>query len=120
MVVFAAALEARAFAATVTTEELGEEIAEIGGTGVERAASGKLEAGVPVRGRPELLAGAIALSQLVVGDALFGIRKHRVGFVHVLHPRFGILLLRNVRMIFARQFAERLLDLVLRRFARYA
>ncbi len=102
------------------TEELGEEIAEVGRITFERPATRELEPGIPVGRRTEVLPRAVAASELVVGGALFGVRKHRMRLVHFLHPRLGVLFLRDVRVVLARELAVGLLDLVLRRFARHA
>src|SRR4029453_4900854 len=80
----------------------------------------KLEAGVPVGGWPEVFAGVVTAAQLIVRRAFLGIGEHGVSLVHVLHPRFGVSLLRNVRVILARELAEGLLDVLLLGIARHA
>src|SRR5262249_50630119 len=100
--------------------ELGEEIAEVAHVGLRGAAPRELEARVPSRRRAEILARVMAASKLIIGGALLGGREHRVRFVDLLHPRFGIRLLRDVGMVLAREPAVRLLDVVLRSIARDA
>src|SRR5690606_35087269 len=114
---------ARSCAAAHAPEQLCEEIAEVAVVarpGARRAPTRELEAGIPVRWRTEILPGLIALAQLVVGRALFGIRQDRVGLVDLLHARVRIGLLGYVRVVLARELAERLLDLVRGRFLGYA
>jgi hypothetical protein len=81
--------------------------------------AGKLEAGIPVRRRTEILARLIAASQLVIGGALLRVREHGVGLVDLLHVQLGIRLLGNVRVILARELAEGLLEIVRRDIARH-
>ncbi len=71
----------------------------------------EFKAGIPIRRRLEFLAGLVAASGLIVGRAFLRVREHCVGLVDVLHSRFCILLLRDIRMKFSREFAERLLDI---------
>src|SRR5512143_292424 len=119
VMILAAHVHARA-AHAAAAEELGEEVAEIGGLALEGAAPRELEARVPVGRRLEFLPGATPARELVVGGALLGVREDRVRLVHFLHPRLGVRLLRDVRMVLAREASIRLLDLVLRRLARDA
>src|SRR5690606_9845747 len=97
-------------AARGTAEEAGEELAELLGPQVVEGAARELEAGAPVRGRPELLAGASRLADLVVGGAFLGIGQHRIGLVHRAHARLGVRLLADVRVVLARELAVGLLD----------
>src|SRR5581483_9119495 len=75
------------------------------------------EAIEPVRRRAEILAGAKARAERVVGRALFLVAQRLVGFRDVLELLLGIRLLGDVRVILARELAVRLLDLVLTRAA---
>ena len=69
-----------------------------------------------VRRRAEVLARAIALrAQLIVGDALFLVAKHFVGFVDGLETLLGAGLLADVRVVLAREPAIGGLDLRLAR-----
>src|SRR6185369_9163748 len=91
-------------------EELGKEIAEVGGLGVGKAAAGELEAGVPVRRRAEFLPWLAAPAELIVGGALLGVGEHGIGLVDLLHARFGVRLLGDVRVVLAGELAEGFLD----------
>ena len=75
------------------------------------AGARELEIGVPVGRRAEVLARLVAAAQGVIGGALLGVGKDRVGLVDLLHPRLGAGLLRQVRVMLARQLAIGLLDL---------
>jgi len=81
---------------------------------------GEFEAGVPAGRRAEVLAGLIVLPELVVGGALFGVGEDLVGLVDLFHAFFGVRLLGDVRMVFARELAVGLLDFVGGRLARHA
>ena len=70
----------------------------------------------PNRRRTEILARA-RFAELIIGRALLGTLEHFVGLADLLEARLGILLLADVRMIFAGQFAVGLLDLRLSRIA---
>src|SRR5439155_14168207 len=60
-------------------------------------------------------------AELVVLLPLLGIAEHLVGLVDLLEPGLGRLVARiDVRVVFARQFPVRLLELLLRRGFRYA
>ena len=85
------------------------------GTSAARAtASGA----TPIRRRTELGSRAPAGAELIVALSLSGIAQHFVGLVDFLEAFFGLLLvLGDIRMEFARELAERFLDL---RFARGA
>src|SRR5277367_5183433 len=71
----------------------------IAGTG-----SAEFKARVPIRGRPEVLSGAIVFAQLVIGRALFRALEYFVGLADFLETRLGIFFLADVRMIFASKF----------------
>ena len=88
---------------TAAPEQACEEVAELLGTG--RLATVKLETLIPVRWRPEILAGLPVGAQLVVGGALFRIFEHLIGFSHLLESFFGIRLLADVRVVLSGQFA---------------
>jgi len=60
----------------------------------------------------ELLTAVVAATELVVGGAFFRIRQHRIGLVDLLHAGFGIGLLADIRMVFARHPTVSLFDLV--------
>ena len=102
------------------SEQALEEIRKAATSGIGRTATGKLEPGIPTRWRPEILAGAPVLAQLVVGRALFRVPEHLVGLTELLEAALGIRLFADIRVIFARQLAVGALDLVLRRFAGHA
>jgi len=102
----------KAMRASRPSEQLGEEVREIGCLARRKAVAGELEAGVPVGRWAKVLARLIAAPQLVIGGTLFRVREHSVGLVEFLHARFGIRFLGNVRVVFARQFPKSLLDLV--------
>src|SRR6185369_4946019 len=94
-----------------TAEQLVEEIA------VLARAILALELEVPVRRRPELLAGRTA-PELVVRRALLGIAEHFVGFADFFEPRLGVLFLADVGVELPREASIRALDLVGRRISR--
>src|SRR5262245_38596312 len=78
-----------------------------------------LELEVPIRRRPELLAGR-APAELVVRRTLLGIAEHFVRLADFLEARLGVLLLAHVGMEFPREPPIRTLDLVGGRIARDA
>src|SRR5512139_1848219 len=100
-------------------EQLGKEIAEVGGLmgGIPLAA--EFKAGVPVRWRAEFLARLVAPSQPVVGGAFFWVGKHGVRLVHLLHAQLGIRHFGNVRVVLAGELAEGLLDVIRRGITRH-
>src|SRR5262245_12049558 len=102
VMILAAHVHARS-ARAGAAEQLGEEIAEIAQSGLGRAAPRELEPRIPTRRGAEVLARMMAASQLVVRRALLRVREHGIRLVDLLHPRLGIGLLRDVRMVFARE-----------------
>ena len=90
-----------------------EEVAEIRCLGALRTIAGKLEAGVPVRRRAEILPRFPVAAQLVVGGTLFEILEYRIGLAQFLETDLGGKVLADIGMIFAGQLAIRAADLVL-------
>src|SRR5205823_8982784 len=78
------------------------------------------EAVEPVGRRAEILAGAKARAERVVGRALFLVAQRLVGFRDLLELLLGVRLLGDVRVVLARELAVGLLDLVVRGPARDA
>src|SRR5882672_4682238 len=66
----------------------------------------------PVRRRAEVLPGPITAAQTIVGGALLRILERFVGFAYFLEFFLGAGLLGNVRMVFSRELAVRLLDVL--------
>jgi hypothetical protein len=88
----AAGMEGAVLAAHAA-KQFGEEIAVIAGArqiAGSKSPPGELETGVPVGRRAEVLAGLVTLAELIVGRTLFRIGEHRIGFVDLLHARFGV------------------------------
>src|SRR5690606_4342679 len=67
------------------------------------AAARRLEPCVPVRRRLEILPSAPVGAQPIVGRAFLRVLEHLVGFADLLETLFGLRLLADVRMVFARQ-----------------
>ncbi len=107
-------------AAPHLSEQLGKEVREIGRFTRIESTVGEFEAGIPVRWWSEILSRPVALAQLIVGGALIRIGQHSVGFVDLLHALFGVRFLRDVRVVFAGQFAEGFLDVGSRGIPRHA
>src|ERR1017187_2550089 len=114
----------------LAAEELREDIAEAAGIGAPatRELIGKIE---PVEihsrvriGRARRGPGESALgieTVLVVHLALLGVAENVVSFLHLLETIFGGLVPRiQIRVVFARQFAIGLADVIRGGFARYA
>src|ERR1039457_6374953 len=120
----------RLLRATLAAEELREDIAETAGIGAPAAREliGKIES-VEVhsrvrirgagRGRGESALGIETM--LAVHLALLGVAENVVGFLHVLEAIFGGLVPRiQIRVVFTREFAISLADIIRVGFARYA
>src|SRR5204863_8274695 len=111
------------------SEQRLEEIARIEALGTAERTSraegpaltaAKLEAGVPVRWRLEILAGLPVAAHLVVRRALLRILEDLVGLVDFLEARLRVRHLADVGVVLASELAVRWLDVVLRRAARRA
>src|SRR5690606_14804563 len=81
---------ARAAAASGAAEQAREEVAERLVAHVRPAGARELEASAPIGRRLELLAGAVAVAELVVGGTLRRIGQHRVGLVDLAHASLGV------------------------------
>ena len=108
------AAETTTAAAAGAAEQRLEEVAEVLAGHVahagRRAAAGReLEAAVPAGRRLEVLAGAAAARQLVVGGALLRVGEHGVGLVDLAHARGRVGLLADVRVVLAGELAVGLL-----------
>jgi len=112
MVLAAHAERAPARRAAHAAEQLGEEIAEIGRLRAADAGTGKLEVGIPVGWRTEVLPRLVAAADCVVGGAFLGVGEDRIGLVDLLHARLGVRRLAQVRVELAGQLAKRLLDVL--------
>ena len=112
MVAAARSMFARAPAATRLTEKAGEEVAEFRrvAVGTMGAVTGKLEARTPVRRWLKFLAGAVTAAGLVISRAFLRVGQHRIGLVNLLHARFSVRFLADVRMVFTRLLAVGFLD----------
>src|ERR1022692_239449 len=102
-------------------EQRFEEIAVIRVTGTGAGPwAAELKACAPVGRGTELLAGTRTRSELIVRGALFRAAKHLIRFADFLEASFGVLFLADVRMVFARNVAIRLLDLRIGGIPRHA
>ncbi len=97
-----------------------EEIAVIRETAGAGPRAAELKTRAPVGGRTELLAGTRARAQLIVSGALFRSPEHLIRFADFLESSFSVLFLADVRMVFARKLAIRLLDLRIGGIPRHA
>src|SRR5690606_24543886 len=79
--------------------------------------AGKVEAGIPVGRRPELLARLPFLAELIVGGTLLWVAEHLIGLADFLEAAFSSWLLADVGMEFPGKLAKGPLDLVLCRAA---
>jgi hypothetical protein len=79
--------------------------------------AGKFEPGVPVRRRLELLPLLPLASEAIVGRSFLRVLQNLVGFAEFLEPLLGVRHLADVRVVFSRQTAIRLLDLFQRSVA---
>src|SRR5215831_1141257 len=70
------------------------------------------ELALPPRGRAELLARPVA-TELIVRRTLLGVGERLVGLVDLLESLLGVLFLRDVRVVLARELPVRLLDVLL-------
>src|SRR5260221_9457178 len=91
----------------------GEKIPQVEIVERERTAA---ELPLPPRGRPELPSRTVA-ARLIVSGALFRVLEGFIGFAELLELLLGVLFLGNVRMIFSRELAVRVLDLLGARLA---
>src|SRR5699024_6077824 len=99
-----------ATARTPLAEQRFEEVAEIAPAGKTAARAETVL--LPPRWRPEILAFFPISAELIVSLALFRILQHFVGFVNFLETGFGIRLLADIWVIFARQPPIGALDVV--------
>src|SRR5690606_10284844 len=76
---------------------------------------GATAAGIPARRWREFAAARAVLAHVVVFAALVGILQDFIGLAEVLETLLGVLLLADVRMVFAREAPVGLLDVVGRR-----
>ena len=83
-------------------------------------AARKLEAGVPVRWRLEVLTCFPLLAHLVIGHAFFRVFEYGVGFAYFLETYLGLRVLADIRMVLACQFSIGVFDFVLRCVTRNA
>src|SRR5579863_7513470 len=103
---------------TRATEERRKEVAEalllehVRAAAAGTGAPAELEAARPIGRRPELLTGLPVAAQLIVGGTLLRVLQDLVGFLHFLELLLGILLLADVRMVFAGKTAVGLLDVL--------
>ena len=114
MVILAARLETGMCTATRSPGKIAEKgLEEVTETGTAtKTGSAELEAGVPVRGRMELLTGFPVCAKLVIGGAFLRILEHLVSFAEFLEADFCIRLLADIRMVLACQFAVGALDFI--------
>ena len=94
------------------TAQTGEEIGKID---VFETAFARTELLLPARRRTEILPRLVA-AELVVGGALLRVLQRFVRFGDFLEFLLGVLFLRDVGVVFPRELAIRLLDLVGARF----
>src|ERR1700758_1626347 len=80
----------------------------------------ELKAGAPIGRRTKILACRMSLAQLIVGGALLRTPQYLVGLADLLETGFCVLLLADIRVIFASELAVGLLDLRLGGIARPA
>ena len=97
-----------------------EKVAGVACATTLRAIAGKLETGIPVRRRTEILAGFPVAAELVVGRAFFEILQYGIGLAQLLEADFSIRIFADIGMIFARQRAVGALDFILAGVARHA
>src|SRR5690606_2154476 len=91
---------AASHAAAEPTEQAFEEVAVVAGVPAAAAgtSAGAGEVEAPVRRRPKFLA-RLALSERVVGCALFGVAQHLVSLADLLEARLGVGLFADVGMV---------------------
>src|SRR5690606_1120782 len=87
--------------------------------GGRSARAAELESGAPVGRGPELLARSRATAQLVVRRPFLRVPQNLVGLADFLEADLGVLLLADIGMVFARELAISLLDLLGRRVTRH-
>jgi hypothetical protein len=97
-----------------------KEITGIAGAATLRTIAGELKTSVPVWRRTEILPSLPVAAQLVISSALFEIFQDGIGFTQLLEADFGIRVLADIGMIFARQRAVGALDFILAGIARHA
>src|SRR6185312_7807568 len=92
-----------ASAAKAAPEKRLEEIAVVFRTGAIGTGARGFETRVPVGRRAEILPGLVVGSEPVVGRTLFRVAQHLVGLADLLELLLGVVLLADVRRVFARQ-----------------
>ena len=93
-----------------SAEQRLEKIAEFARVGI--SAAGKVDIGLPVGRRPELLPFLPVRAKAIVGRAFLRVLEHLVGLLDLLEALFCFRLVAHVRMVFARQPPVRTLDLL--------
>ena len=120
MMVLATGVAPATLAPAHASEHLREEIRKVSRFAGVEAVARKFETGIPARRWPEFLSGLGIGAQLVVGGASFRVGQHRIGLVDLLHARFRVGFLGDVRVVLARQLAKGALYFGCRRIPRHA